>query len=96
MKMVMVLLKNHFAVAKVFTNNTGSKIPKREIMKKAKINRFDLKDMVDLVQGFNATVMRITCNQSQEERAKLINSLGQRMIDLGTQMTEVTVESIKN
>jgi hypothetical protein len=66
-------------------------------MKKAKKkNQFDLKNMIDLVQGFNASIMRITCNQSQDERAKLINSLGQRMIDLGNEMAQVTSESIKS
>lgn len=95
--MVTVQLKSRFAVAKIHHRDGQGANAKREIMKKAKKkNQFDLKNMIDLVQGFNASIMRITCNQSQDERAKLINSLGQRMIDLGNEMAQVTSESIKS
>ena len=63
-------------------------------MRKAKKTHFDFKDVVDLVQGFNANVMRISCIENKDEKSKLLKALGQRMLDLGGQIAKVKSEDL--
>jgi hypothetical protein len=63
-------------------------------MRKAKKSNFDFKDVVDLVQGFNSNILRISCIDNKDEKSKLLKALGQRMLDLGSQITKVKTEDL--
>lgn len=52
-------------------------------------NKFDFKEMIDLVKGFNSSVMRITAISDKEIKRTEVASLGQRMVKLGTKIQKV-------